>query len=185
MCRHVARTEIELALAAGAGQAALGKKYSISKHSVSRHWSRHVDDERKARLLMGPVQRQALAARIAEENASVLDNLKIIRAGLYEAYDAALRAGDRNSIALLSGRLHENQRIVGGITGELANSPLIQHNTVNNFGASPEYVRLLDALRQFGRKHPAIMPELIEMIERLDAEPAPGQSLPALEHRAS
>ena len=170
-------------MAAGAGQAALGKKYHISKDSVFRHWSRHVDDERKARLLMGPVQRQALAARIAEENASVLDNLKIIRAGLYEAYDAALRAGDRNSIALLSGRLHENQRIVGGITGELANSPLIQNNTINNFHDSPEYTRLREGLKQFGRKHPEVMPALIEMIENLDKEPAPAQPLPALEHR--
>jgi hypothetical protein len=181
VCRHVAKTEIELALAGGAGQTALAKKHGLSKDSVQRHWARHVPEERKARLLIGPVQAQALAARLSEENSSVLDNLKIIRAGLYEAYDAAVRAGDRNSIALLAGRLHENQRLVGTILGDLASTRLVQNTTINNFGDSAEYVRLIEALRQFGREHPQVMPALCAMLERLD-DPAPAQ-LPALEHR--
>ena len=49
------------------------------------------------------------------------DHLKTVRAGLYELYDAALSAGDRNGGALLAGKLHENLHAVARITGELAN----------------------------------------------------------------
>ena len=168
-------------LAGGGGQRALATKFRLSRDSIHRHWNRHVSEERRAKLLLGPVQRQALAARISEENISVLDNLRIILAGLYEAYDAALRAGDSHAISSLSGRLMENQRLVASITGDLTRSPLIQHNTDNNFSDSADYLRLMEALKQFGREHPEVMPALCEMLDRLD-DPAPAP-LAALEHR--
>jgi hypothetical protein len=173
LCHHVARHEIELALASGVQQIALARKHGLSKDVVYRHWNRHVDEARKARLLVGPVQRAALAARVDEENASVLDNLKIIRAGLYEAYDAACREGDRNSIALLSRQLHENQRIVGGITGELSRLTTVINNNQVNYYDSSEFARLRDGLKQLGKRHPIIMPALIEMLDSLETEPQP------------
>lgn len=172
VCRHVRRTELELELAGGASQAAVARKYGVSKDSAHRHWTRHIDDARKARLLVGPVQQAALAARISEENSSVIDNLRVVRAGLFESYDLALQAGDRNSTALLASKLHENLRITAGITGELASSPLIRQTTINNnLYTSPEYVRLRAGLLQLGRDHPQIRPDLIAMLKRLDSEP--------------
>lgn len=167
---------MELLLAGGAGQKAVGRKFSISKDSVWRHWTRHVDAEHRARLIMGPVQIQALSAQIAEENTSVLENLRIIRAGLYKQYDAALEAGDRTVGALLAGKLHQNLQITAKITGELASSPLIQvNNTQNNNVAmveSPAFAafqaRLIGVLRQFPEARDAVSAEF----EKLEAAPA-------------
>src|SRR5580658_3398974 len=73
VCAHVERTRIELLLAGGAGQHAVGRKYGLSKDSVHRHWKNHVTEERRAALIMGPVQRMSLAAQVAEESESVLE----------------------------------------------------------------------------------------------------------------
>src|SRR6266571_5012886 len=118
ICRHIERQRIELLLAGGASVKSVARKYGVHYHALWRHW-KHVPPQRKQRLLIGPVAAAALAARVADENMSVLDHLKTVRCGLYELYDAALTAGDRNGGALLAGKLHENLHAVARITGEL------------------------------------------------------------------
>jgi hypothetical protein len=166
---------IELLLAGGSGQKAVGRKFGISKDSVWRHWTRHVDAQTRARLIMGPVQMHALAAQIAEENTSVIENLRIVRAGLFQQYDAALEAGDRTVGALLAGKLHQNLQITARITGELASSPLISiSNTQNNNVAMLEtpafaafQARLIGVLRAFPDARDAVIAEF----EKLEAAP--------------
>jgi hypothetical protein len=153
---------------------------------VHRHWSRHIDAKRKARLLVGPVQEQALRARIAEENSSVIDQLRVTRAGLYESYDVALKVHDLNSVALLAGKIHENLRITGNITGELANSPLVQinnsQNNVTMLMESAEFTafqaRLIGVLRAYPEARLAVLAEF----ERLDA-PDGSSGTPQLTHQ--
>jgi hypothetical protein len=179
VCAHPDKVRIELLLAGGAGQKAVGRKFGISKDSIWRHWTRHVDAQHRARLLMGPVQMHALSAQIAEENTSVLENLRIIRAGLYQQYDAALEAGDRTAGALLAGKLHQNLQITARITGELASSPLISinNNQTNNMVMveSPAFAafqaRLIGVLRLFPDARDAVIVEF----ERLEA---PSATLP-------
>ena len=50
----------------------------------------------------------------------MIDHVKIVRAGLYSLYDAAVEAGDRNAGALLAGKLLESCTGARPITGELA-----------------------------------------------------------------
>jgi hypothetical protein len=179
VCGHAERTRIELLLAGGAGQKAVGDKYGLSKDSIHRHWHGHVSEERRLNLVMGPVGRMELSARVAEENSSVLDHLKAVRAGIYQQYHAALEAGDRNSGALLAGKLHENLRITARITGELATSPLIQNNSLTVI-QSPEMQGLLDEIVNAL----APWPEALEALGVwLDSRQAPQRpELPALEH---
>jgi len=178
VCGHVERMRIEILLASGAGQTAISRKYGMSKDSVHRHWRDHVPQERRAKLLMGPVPKQALAAQVCEENSNVLDNLRIVRAGLWNQYEAALEAGDRNAVALLAGKLHHNLLIAAKITGELASSPLVQINNnqqnVSLMLESPEFSQfqaaLVAALRPFPEARLAVLAEF----ERLEAaEDAP------------
>ena len=181
VCLHVRRTELELELAGGARQTAVARKYGIGHDSISRHWRQHIDEARKARLLVGPVQQAALAARICEENSSVIDNLRVIRAGLFESFDLALKAGDRNSAAQLAGRLQENLRIVANITGELSASPFVQVNNTSVFMHDPGFARfqadLMHVLSRFPDARDAVIAEFL----RIDPTP----SLPALEHQAN
>ena len=192
VCAHPDKVRIELLLAGGAGQKAVGRKFGIGKDPIWRHWTRHVDAQHRARLIMGPVQMHALAAQIAEENTSVLENLRIIRAGLFQQYDAALEAGDRTVGALLAGKLHQNLQITARITGELASSPLIQvNNTQNNNVAMLEtpafaafQARLIGVLRLFPEARDAVIAEF----ERLEAPPAtapPPSAGRTYEHQAA
>jgi hypothetical protein len=183
VCGCAARVQIELLLAGGASQRAVSRKYRLSHHALSRHWAGHVSEERKANLVLGPVQRHALAARVAEESSSVIDQLRVVRAGLFQTYDAALTAGDRLSIASIAGRLHENMRIAGGITGELASSPLVQINNqtnnilINDPAFAAFQADLIRVLSRFPQARDAVLAEF----ERLEAVPS---DLPALEHQS-
>ncbi|EQD36056.1 hypothetical protein B1A_18018, partial [mine drainage metagenome] len=174
----------ELLLAGGAGQRAVGDKFGLSKDSIHRHWHGHVSDERKAALILGPVQVQALAAKIAEESESVIDHHKATRAGLYQLYSTALEAGDKTSGALLAGRLTDVNNSIAKITGEMASSPLVQRNTVNVFMHTREFAdfqaRLIAVLNRFPDAREAVLAEF----DRLEALESAGETreLPALEH---
>lgn len=173
VCKHVERVRMELLVATGASQRAVARKYGISHRALNRHWLTHVADERRSALVMGPVRRAALAARVAEESESVLDHHKAVRAGLYALYDSAVSAGDSSGGAVLAGRLTEINNAIAKLTGQLANSPLIQNTTINNnLYTSPEFVRLREGLLQLGRNHPEARADLIALLKRLDAEPS-------------
>jgi hypothetical protein len=185
VCEHVERTRIELLLAGGAGQTAVAAKYQLSKHSVHRHWHGHVSEQHRLNLIMGPVGRMELSARVAEENSSVIDHLKIVRAGIYQQYHAALEAGDRNSGALLAGKLHENLRITARITGELISSPLVQiNNSQTNVTAlldCREFVTFQATLIRLLDRFPSAREAVVTEFERLARQAVPHPA-PALEH---
>ena len=181
LCGHPERVRAELLLAGGASLNAVSRKFGISRHVLGRHWDNHVGEARRAALILGPVKQFSLAAQVSEEAESVVDHYRAVRAGLYRLYDAALEAGDRNGGALVAGRLLTCLDAMGRLTGQLADSPLIQHNVQNNFYLLPEFASfqadLIRALSRFPDARAAVLAEF----ERLDAV-APPAELPALEH---
>lgn len=166
VCQHPERIRIELTKAQGASVRAIAKKYSINFYAVHRHWKVHVTNERKASLLMGPVRRAALAARVSEESESILDHLKAVRAGLYSLYDAAITAGDFNGAAMLAGRLHEGLREMARLTGQLAQSPLIS-NTTNIF-LLPAFAEVQNLLVKTLAAHPAARTAVIAAFREME-----------------
>ncbi len=181
VCQNVERTRAELLIAGGASVKAVAKKFGVDYWSLWRHWRKHVPDEHKARLAIGPVARAALAARVADESQSVLDHFKSVRAGLYELFEAALNAGDRNGGALLAGRLHENLNGVARLTGELAQSPLIQQTT--NIVMMPAFASLQAALIRALAEHPEARAAVIAEFRKLELGQSPAAaaaSAPAL-----
>jgi hypothetical protein len=158
---------IELMLAQGASGRAVSRKFKVPYHALLRHWDRHVGDERKASLVIGPVQRQELAARVAEESESVIDHFKAIRAGLYQLYSAALEAGDGTTGAMLAGRLIECSNSMARLTGQLATSPLVQINQQNIF-MMPEFTEFQAKLVQVLRPYPDARNAVIAEFERLE-----------------
>lgn len=153
----------------------MAAKFGISHYSIGRHWARHVNAERKAALVLGPVTQAALAARVSEESESVLDHLKSVRAGLYALYDAAVTAGDRTGGALLAGRLHENLGKMAQLTGQLAQSPLLVQN--NFFMADPGFMefqqQLIQVLRRFPEARSAVIAEFEKLERSMDNTPPP------------
>jgi hypothetical protein len=168
ICGHGERGPMELLLAGGASARAVASKFDVSNHALWRHWAGgHVSEERKLHLRLGPVERAAWAARINEVSASVLDHLKNAQAAIYQMLDAALAAGDRVGVAMLVGRLHENLRELGRLTGELADSPLIGQQI--NIFMSPQFAQLQAMLIKVLAPHPAARADVISALRELEA----------------
>lgn len=163
ICVHAERVRAELLLAGGASLKSVALKIRVPYYSLRRHWIAHVSNERRAVLVLGPVAREALASRVAEESESIVDHLKAARAAIYQVLDAALEAGDRNGVALLTGRLHENLRELARLTGQISNSPMIGNQTTNiaNIFVSPAFAQLqcvlLEALRPYNDARGAVV----------------------------
>lgn len=145
ICRHTERVSLEMLLAGGATVRSVGEKFGIGYRSVHRHWRYHVSEARKARLVLGPVRQAALAARVADEAESVMDHYRTVRAGLYEQWNAALEAGDRNTGARLANCLLRCLDAMARVTGELATSPLVQINNQQTavFVNDPQFHRFI------------------------------------------
>jgi hypothetical protein len=130
-CHHLERVRIERSLAAGASIKGAARKFEINYHALRRHWINHVSAEARATYIAGTgVAKDRLEAVVADESLALIDHYRIVRGALYRGLGAAAEIGDTNSLALLAGRLHENFRDCGRLTGELQRGPLlsIQNN---------------------------------------------------------
>jgi len=65
------------------------------------------------------VVKDQLEEIVADESLALIDHYHIVRGGLYIGFGTASEIGDRSSLAILAGRLHENFRDCGRLTGEL------------------------------------------------------------------
>jgi hypothetical protein len=78
------------------------------------------------------------------------------------------RSRDSNSLALLAGRLHENFRDCGRLTGELQRGPLL--NIQNNVLVNPDYMRAIARLVSAVAPYPEAREAVIAALHDLDAE---------------
>src|SRR4051812_42147117 len=181
-CHNSERKRAERALANGAPLRAVARKFNLSEDSLQRHWSRHVTDDAKARYIVGPVadKKEKLAAAVLDENISSLDHYRIIRAALYSAFDTAAEVGDRTGIDRLAGRLHENLRDCGRLTGELQPMLVNQQNNINitnNHNYTEAIAVVVAALAPFPEARQAV----VRALREYEARKAPVP--PMLEHQ--
>jgi len=111
---------IERFLAAGAPIKGAARKFDIDYHALRRHWTNHVSAEARASYAAGAgATRDQLEQFVADESLGLIDHYRIVRGALYKGFTAAVELGDGNFLALLAGRLHENFRDCGRLTGGL------------------------------------------------------------------
>jgi hypothetical protein len=180
-CNHVERVRIERLLAAGASIKGTARKFEIDYHALRRHWINHVSPEARAACIAGAgATKDQLEAIVADESLALVDHYRITRSGLYRAFSAACEAGDGNVLAMLVGRLHENFRDCGRLTGELQRGPLL--NIQNNVLVNPDYMKAIARIVSAVAPYPQAREAVIAALRDLEAESAP----PAvLEHRRS
>src|SRR5438270_3110406 len=119
-CNHPERVRIERLLAAGASIKGAARKFAIDYHALHRHWRNHVSAEARATYVAGAgATKDQLEEIVADESLGLIDHYRIVRAALYQGFSAAAELADSNSLTLLAGRLHENFRDCGRLTGEL------------------------------------------------------------------
>jgi hypothetical protein len=98
-----------------------------------------------------------------------------------EGFSAASELGDGNSLALLAGRLHENFRDCGRLTGELQHGPLL--NIQNNVLVNPDSARAIARIVSAVAPYPEAREAVVAALRDLDA--ASGSAPALIDHRAA
>jgi hypothetical protein len=180
-CNHPERVRIERFLAAGASIKGAARKFDIDYHALRRHWTNHVSAEARATYVAGSAaSKDQLEEIVADESLALIDHYRIVRGALYQRFTAAAELGDGNSLALLAGRLHENFRDCGRLTGELQHGPLL--NIQNNVLVNPDYTRAIARIVSAVAPYPEARDAVIAALRDLDAASA---APPALSDRHS
>src|SRR6516165_2362322 len=178
-CNHLERVRIERLLAAGASITGAARKFEIDYHALRRHWINHVSAEARATYIAGAgVAKDQLEEMVADESLALIDHYRIVRGALYKGMSAASEVGDNNALALLSGRLHENFRDCGRLTGEVQRGPLL--NIQNNVLVNPDYSQAIARFVSAVAPYPEARDAVIAALRDLDAASTPA---PVLEDR--
>jgi hypothetical protein len=180
-CNHLERVRIERLLAAGASIKGAARKFEIDYHALRRHWRNHVSAEARATYIAGAgATKDQLEEIVADETLGLIDHYRIVRGALYKGFSAASELGDGNSLALLAGRLHENFRDCGRLTGELQHGPLL--NIQNNVLVNPDSARAIARIVSAVAPYPEAREAVVAALRDLDAASA---AAPALTDRRS
>src|SRR5262244_3872140 len=174
-CNHPERMRIERFLAAGASIKGAARKFDIDYHALRRHWTNHVSAEARATYVAGAgASKDQLEEFVADESLGLLDHYRIIRGALYRGFSAASELADGNSLALLAGRLHENFRDCGRLTGELQRGPLlnIQNNVLVNPDCTRAIARIVSAVAPYSEARDAVVAALRDLDAASGAPPA-------------
>ena len=148
---------------------------------MRRHWINHVSAEARAAYIAGAgATKDQLEEIVADESLGLIDHYRIVRGALYNGFSAASELADGNSMALLAGRLHENFRDCGRLTGELQRGPLL--NIQNNVLVNPDYTRAIARIVSAVAPYPEAREAVIAALRDLDAASA---SPPALVDRSA
>ena len=175
-CNHLERVRIERFLAAGASIKGTARKFEIDYHSLRRHWINHVSAEARATYIAGAgATKDQLEEVVADESLALIDHYRIVRGALYKGFGAASEVGDGNSLAALAGRLHENLRDCGRLTGELQRGPLL--NIQNNVLVNPDYTKAIARIVSAVAPYPEAREAVIAALRDLDAVSAPALAL--------
>src|SRR6201993_5507771 len=171
-CNHPERVRIERFLAAGASIKAAARKFTINYHALRRHWRNHVSAEARAAHIAGAgASKDQLEEIVADESLALIDHYRIVRGALYKGFGAASEIGDGNALALLAGRLHENLRDTGRLTGELQRGPLL--NIPNNLLLNSDYTKAIARIASAVAPFPAAREAVIAALRDLDAASDP------------
>src|SRR5689334_3947749 len=169
----------ERLLAAGASIQGAARKFAIDYHALRRHWRNHVSAEARAAYIAGVgATKDQLEEFVADESFALTDHYRIVRGALYKGFGAASEVGDGNSLAFLAGRLHENFRDCGRLTGELQRGPLL--NVQNNILINPDCTRAIARIVSAVAPYPEAREAVVAALRDLDAA---STSAPALTDR--
>src|SRR5215469_551337 len=167
-CNHSERVRIERFLAAGTSIKGAARKFDIDYHALRRHWTNHVSAEARASYVAGAgASKDQLEEFVADESLGLIDHYRIVRGALYKGFSAAAEVGDGNALSLLEGRLHENFRDCGRLTGELQRGPLL--NIQNNVLVNPDYTRTIARIVSAVAPYPEARDGVIAALRDLDS----------------
>jgi hypothetical protein len=164
---------IELARLAGGHLDVVAARFGINPHALWRHMQNHVTEANRAQLLADLPIRE-MARKAAEDGASLIEYLGVVRNVLMRSMLGAAEERDRTATASLSGRAIEVLREIGKITGEI--SRVVPYTQINNnaiFINSPVFVELQAMLIDRLATFPEALAAVIEGLRELEGRAAP------------
>ena len=184
VCQHAERERIEALHAAGVSFDDLAAKFGLSKPALHRHWKNHVPPERRAQYLMGAAQLEELRELVVAEDGTTLDFLRILRS---VGMRAVMREAQRENTQGLSTAavrvmdvLDRIARLKGEVLKIAPGLTLNANNVTVSIVNDPRFLELQHGLMAIGRAHPSALPDIIALMERIDAAPAPPRTIEAL-----
>jgi len=164
--------------AGGASLDSLAGKFKLSRDAIGRHWRNHVSDEMRATYLCGPAQLADLAAKAADEGASVLDHFRAVRTCLMSMLASMTEAGDGRGAAIVGAQLVNVLEKIGKVTGEIATIAQGTINVTNNVAIvnSPAFGAVQAAILRALAPHPAARLAVVAALRDLDTDAAASAS---------
>jgi hypothetical protein len=165
VCQHAQRGRIDYLLSRGGGLLALAKQFGLRKDALARHNRNHIGAAYRHSVRVGPFESEdRMRDLFADASTSVLENLRAVYGGLLQRWMVALESGADHTLALLTGRLHENLTAQARLTRELQPVPANFNMQVNVF--TPEWFSSFTAdMQQLCLRHPELRPEVVEMLK--------------------
>jgi len=171
ICNHPQRERIELAMARGAGRRVVGQTYDASPDAIYRHWQEHVPEPVKAARRADVMKPGMAIEQVLNEegDAGTLEQLRVIRAGLFRQFDLSVEMGDAKSIAPIAAQLIKIATTIGEHTGELRKA-IGSTQTVNQLVVSPDFIRFRATILRALKPYPEAMQAVMTALAALDRE---------------
>ena len=153
---------------AGAPLKPLAERFGLGEDSLRRHFKRHVGEEFKRAVVLGPFKSEAELRRLcAEAGTSVIESLRSIYSGLAARWLLSYEAGADATMSMLTARLHQNLELQARLTKELL--PVGTTITTNIFNL-PVFgelqAALLRTLVQYPEARAAVLTEFKKLADR-------------------
>jgi hypothetical protein len=154
VCRHSLVVQINWLIASGAPLKPLGPRFGLSSTAIYNHAAKHVSDQFKASVRVGPFATEEKLREICAENGeSVLTQLRAINGAVAARWLNAFEAGAHDQFVDLTVQLRKNLELMAKLTKELVPPSTTVVNT-NNFTLNAEYVQVIAALSTALRPFP-------------------------------
>jgi hypothetical protein len=167
VCKHPDRVRFEYLACLGEPLLRLAEQFGVSKDSAYRHYDNHVSAAAKRAAKIGPFQTEEQLRRLCAENdKSVLENLRAIYQGLARIWLQAIEAGAVDRVTA-SREMRENLKLTARITREIlpSNGPVIFNTVVQNGN-------FRSAMLELAEQHPEVRPRVAQIVKLMVEEEA-------------
>ena len=169
-CLHAERARIDWLLCTGGTRSAVARKFGLSSDSVERHARKHISSEYRASVKIGPFKSEAELRRlVAENSASVVENLTSIYGGLASRWLSAFESGSDQTLTMLTKEMLRVLDMRARISKELAPPSTI----VTNILSLPLFGELQATLLRVLGSHPEARREVILAFRDLERNAPP------------
>lgn len=182
ICRHPDRVQIELKACEGVSLSAIAKQFGPSRFAIARHMKSHVTPARRLELA-GSGEVLKLVEAAAREDQELIKSYVLNRKIATNRMMACVELGDVGGINLMIARINDTNAAIAKLTGQVGNLNLTlhQHNVVNNFIGSPEFVKMVALSGQALIAFPEARVALMDAYRDFGGDAAPALSLPMID----